>query len=59
MVSITRAEKDIISEMFPDIHIVRTMKQDSKRKHYFCTEDKRAMKVLNEMRRAGVVGVSE
>lgn len=38
MIQITKAEKELLVEMFPDIRFPRTMKQDSKRHHYFCTE---------------------
>jgi len=33
MIAITADEKKIIHELYPDVHIVRTMKQDSKRHH--------------------------
>ena len=33
MIAITAEEKKIIHEQYPDVHIVRTMKQDSKRHH--------------------------
>ena len=50
MVLINKYEKEIIAERFPDVHIVRTMKQDSKRHHYYCEEAKRAMRILNKLR---------
>lgn len=34
MISVTAEEKKIIHEQYPDVYIVRTMKQDSKRHHY-------------------------
>ena len=52
MVSITAEEKKIIHEQYPDVHIVRTMKQDSKRHHYYMTEDKKPMKLLRKLREA-------
>lgn len=55
MVAITKAEKDAIREQFPDAHIVRTMKQKSKRGHYFCEESRRVMKLLRVIRNRGVV----
>ena len=39
MISITREEKQAVLERYPNVHIVRTMKQDSKRHHYFMTEE--------------------
>lgn len=51
MIEINRAEKDIISEKYPNVHIVRTMKQHSDRGHYFCEENKKVMKLLQELRK--------
>ena len=34
MIAITADEKKIIHEQYPDVHIVRTMKQDYKHHHY-------------------------
>lgn len=54
MVFITKAEKEALHEKFPNVHIVRTMKQDSKRGHYYCEEDRQAMRYLRELRAAGL-----
>lgn len=51
MISITKDEKQAVSERCPDVYIARTMKHDSKRHHYYMTEDKAAMRVLRELRR--------
>ncbi len=53
MIAITAEEKKIIHEQYPDVHIVRTMKQDSKRHHYYMTEDKKPMKLLRKLRDTG------
>lgn len=53
MIAITADEKKIIHERYPDVHIVRTMKQDSKRHHYYMTEDKKPMKLLRALRDTG------
>lgn len=50
MIAITKAEKDAISAQFPNAHIVRTMKQKSKRHHYYCEESKGVMRYLEETR---------
>ena len=50
MVAITRAEKDAIREKYPDVHIVRTMKHDSKRKHYYMVESTGPMRMLARLR---------
>lgn len=53
MIAITEAEKKIIKEQYPNVVIVRTMKQDSKRHHYYMTEDKKPMKLLKRIREIG------
>lgn len=53
MIAITKSEKEAISTRFPEVHIVRTMKQKSKRHHYYCEETKRVMRLLSNMRKAG------
>ncbi len=50
MVAINATEKEVISKKFPGIHIARTMKNDSKRHHYFCEEDPDVMCLLRQMR---------
>lgn len=50
MISITKEEKQYISEHFPEAHIVRTMKQKSKRHRYFCEESRPVMNYLNSVR---------
>jgi hypothetical protein len=52
MIEITRQERDRIAASFPDVHIVRTMKQKSKRHHYYCEEAPSVMRVLRRMRNA-------
>lgn len=52
MVSITKAEKDVLQKAFPRAHIVRTMKQKSKRHHYYCEETNGVMRLLSELRRS-------
>ena len=59
MVAITKNEKETISKKFPSAHIVRTMKQKSKRHHYFCEETQRVMSYLEQLRgeeRNGAIG---
>lgn len=55
MIAITKAEKDAIRERFPDVCIVRTMRQKSKRHHYYCEETKSVCRLLNQMRESGCV----
>lgn len=50
MISITEAEKKAIRAQYPDVHIVRTMRQDSKRHHYYMVESGGAMRMLKSMR---------
>lgn len=53
MIAISAQEKKIISERCQRAYIVRTMKHDSKRHHYYMTEDGAAMRVLRELRGSG------
>lgn len=53
MIAITKSEKEAISARFPEVHIVRTMKQKSKRHHYYCEETKHVIRLLSNMRKAG------
>lgn len=50
MIAISKEEKDVISKRFPNIHIVRTMRQKSKRHHYFCEESRGVMNYLRKVR---------
>lgn len=53
MIAINKSEKEVISSRFPNVHIVRTMKQKSKRHHYYCEESKPVMRILKELRESG------
>lgn len=53
MIAISKAEKDVISEKFPNVYIVRTVKQKSKRHHYYCEESKAVMRFLKRARSIG------
>lgn len=59
MIIINKEEACIIRKKFPNVHIVRTMKQKSKRHRYYCEENKRAMKLLNRLRETGIVSSKE
>lgn len=59
MILITKEEKNSISKLFPDAHIVRTMKQKSKRHRYYCEESAGVMRYLNESREAFVTSVKK
>lgn len=50
MIAISKEEKDVICVRFPRVHIVRTMKQKSKRHHYYCEESRGVMNYLQEVR---------
>lgn len=53
MIAITKDEKNAIREKYPNVHIVRTMKQDSKRHHYYMVEATAPMRMLNALRGKG------
>lgn len=50
MIAITLSEKEAIREKFPRVHIVRTMKSDSKRHHYYMVEEGPPMRLLRGLR---------
>lgn len=50
MIAINKREKDEIVKLFPNVHIVRTMKRKSKRHHYYCEEDGRVLRYLSRTR---------
>lgn len=50
MIAITLKEKEIIAKEFPRVHIVRTMKSDSARHHYFMEEAGGAMRRIRSLR---------
>ena len=59
MIAINKAEKDLISERFPSVHIVRTMKQKSKRHRYYCEETRQVMRLLSKLRGVPLVDERE
>lgn len=59
LITITKDERKIISEHFPDVCIVRTMKQKSKRHHYYCEEAPRVLRLLDQIRGAKNISVSQ
>lgn len=54
MILISSDEKKIITERFPEIHIVRTMKKDSSRHHYYMAEEPAPVKFLMVLRERSI-----
>lgn len=54
MIAINAYEKEIITQKYPDVHIVRTMKKDSKRHHFYMAELSGPMRMLRVLRAVGV-----
>lgn len=50
MILVTKREKDAISERYSRVFFTRTMKQDSKRHHYYMEEAPGAMRMLRKLR---------
>lgn len=50
MIAISADEKKTIREKYPNVHIVRTMKQRSNRHHYYMAEEPGAMRLLRRLR---------
>ena len=59
MIPVTKEEKEQLLKKYPDLSIARTMRQDSKRKHYFCEERAGAMAYLAKLRQMHVIYTSE
>lgn len=59
LIAINKEEKEIISKMYPNVHIVRTAKQRSKRHRYYCEENRAAMALLAQLRDTSGNNVSE
>lgn len=59
MIAINKEEKEAISRLCPRAHIVRTMKQKSKRHRYYVEESRSVMYHLNKMRDKNIVQDSE
>lgn len=55
MILINKIEAKAIRENLNDVHIIRVMKQKSKRGHYFCEESKRVIKFLNNFRNGNYI----
>ena len=55
MIEITKEEKRLITERYPNVHIRRTVKQKSKRGRYFMTEDTGPMRLLRAIREGKLV----
>lgn len=51
VIAINAREKEVISERLPNVLIVRTMKQKSKRHRYYMEESRSAMRLLRELRK--------
>ncbi len=50
MIMVSKREKEAISERYPRVFFTRTMKQDSKRHHYYMEEAAGAMRMLRKLR---------
>lgn len=57
MIAISKEEKEVIARELPYAHIVRTMKQKSKRHHYYCEETSKVMELITKMRDKQKVGI--
>jgi len=52
VIDITKEEKEFLVARFPNLCVVRTMKHRSKRHHYCCEENRKAMRALENYRAA-------
>ena len=54
LITINKEEARLVREKFPNIHIMRTMKQKSKRGHYYCEESRKVINFINNIRNRNV-----
>ena len=50
LISINKTEKEAIKKAYPNAHVVRTMRQKSKRNHYYCEETPYVKRFLANLR---------
>lgn len=50
LIAIAKNEAEIIRNKYPRVHIVRTLKQKSKRHHYFVAGEPKVLALLNKIR---------
>lgn len=50
MIAVNKAEKEAVLKRFPRTQFVRTMKQDSKRHHYYMVEEREPVRYVRQMR---------
>ena len=50
MITISKEEAKAVREKFPNVHIVRTMRQKSKRGRYYCEESRKVISFIRNMR---------
>ena len=50
LIAINKQEKEAIQEQYPNVYIVRTMKQKSKRHRYYCVETPKVVRLLDKIR---------
>lgn len=59
MISITKDEKMLLEKLYPQYKYPRTMKQRTKRHHYFCTESEELMRTIADTNSAAAELVRE
>lgn len=55
LITINKEEARLVREKFPNAHIMRTMKQKSKRGRYYCEENRKVINFINNIRKKNVV----
>lgn len=53
MISVTKFEKEVILKIYPEAVISRTVKQKSKRHHYYVEETTQMLDLINKLRTEG------
>lgn len=53
LISVTKFEKEVILKIYPEAVISRTVKQKSKRHHYYVEETTQMLDLINKLRTEG------
>lgn len=52
MIPVTKEEARLLRELYPEYKVARTMRQDSKRHHYYATESESMMRAIADTNQA-------
>lgn len=59
VIPVTNEEKELITRLFPQFKVARTMHQDSKRHHYYAVEAEGVMRAISDTNEQAAAIVAE